>query len=119
MSEDFGDKTEAPTPRRRQEAREQGNIARSTDLTASAIIIGTMMLLNSYGKGVVNALQNLLKEMLSSNSLNDWSEGSLFTALARGFMSAGLALMPIFVGVMVIAIVINVLQVGLVLNGKR
>ena len=27
MAEDFGDKTEAPTPRRRQEAREQGQIA--------------------------------------------------------------------------------------------
>ena len=29
MAEDFGDKTEAPTPRRRQEAREEGNIARA------------------------------------------------------------------------------------------
>ena len=36
MAEDDGDKTEAPTPRRRQEAREQGNIARSPDLTAAA-----------------------------------------------------------------------------------
>ena len=34
MAEDNGDKTEAPTPRRRQEALEQGNVARSQDLSA-------------------------------------------------------------------------------------
>ena len=65
MAEDFGDKTEAPTPRRRMEAREQGNIARSPDLTAAALIIAAMLMLNWYGNGVVAALHALMKELLS------------------------------------------------------
>ena len=36
MAEEMGDKAEAPTPRRRQEAREQGNIARSEVLLRQA-----------------------------------------------------------------------------------
>ena len=35
MAESFADKTEAPTPRRRQEAREEGNVTRSADLSSA------------------------------------------------------------------------------------
>ena len=56
MAEDMGDKTEAPTPKRRAEAREQGNIARSPDLTAAAVILGLLMMLDWYGPGLVGAL---------------------------------------------------------------
>ena len=33
-----GEKTEAPTPRRLQEAREAGQVARSQDMTAAAML---------------------------------------------------------------------------------
>ena len=45
MAEDQGDKTEAATPRRRQEARDEGNIARSPDLTAAVLLVGILLLL--------------------------------------------------------------------------
>jgi len=45
MAEDFGDKTEAATPRRRQEAREEGNVARSPDLVAALLLVGMFVLL--------------------------------------------------------------------------
>ena len=64
MAEDNGDKTEAPTPRRRQEALEQGNVARSQDLSAAVLIISVMMLLNWYGPGLVSALKAIVQEML-------------------------------------------------------
>jgi flagellar biosynthetic protein FlhB len=64
MADDNGDKTEAPTPRRRQEAREQGNIARSADLTAAVLLITIIFLLDWYGPGLVNALKTIMVEML-------------------------------------------------------
>ncbi|HEX3357476.1 MAG TPA: EscU/YscU/HrcU family type III secretion system export apparatus switch protein, partial [Tepidisphaeraceae bacterium] len=70
MSEDNGDKTESPTPRRRAEAREQGNIARSPDLTASVVILGLMMMLKWYGGGLVNALKTLMAEVLGGHVLD-------------------------------------------------
>jgi len=119
MAEDAGDKTEAPTPRRRQEAREQGNIPRSADLTAAAVVLGTMVMLNWYGRGMVGALKDLMSEMLSSQSLSDWSTGSALVGLVRAFIAAGIAMAPVFAGVMVIAIAVNLAQVGLVFTGKR
>ena len=44
MADDYGDKTEDPTPRKRQEAREQGKVARSRDLATAVLIIGSMVL---------------------------------------------------------------------------
>jgi flagellar biosynthetic protein FlhB len=117
MAEDTGDKTEAPTPRRRQEAREQGNIARSPDLTAAVLLIGMLMLLKSFGPGLVQALKTLLEEMLKS--VRDVDGATVGAQLLRGLSTAGRSLAPMFVGVCILAIVINLLQVGLFFNTKR
>jgi len=119
MSEDMGDKTEAPTPRRRQEAREQGNIARSPDLTAAVLLIGMLMLMKNFGGGLVTALQTLVAEMLGQASLADTSGVTIGNQLLGGLGAAGKALAPMFIGVVIIAIVINLLQVGFFLNTKR
>jgi len=43
------EKTEAPTPRRREEARKEGRIPRSTELTTSFVLLGAALLLNVAG----------------------------------------------------------------------
>jgi len=65
MAEDKGDKTEAPTPRRRQEAIEQGNIARSVDLTAAMLLVGITILLSLSGARIIEALRKLVESGLS------------------------------------------------------
>ena len=62
-------KTEAPTPKRREQAREQGNIARSQDLTAAVVILGLMFMLKWYGPSLVKALQTLMREVFSGRVL--------------------------------------------------
>lgn len=43
MAEDMGERTEDPTPKRKQESREQGQVAKSSDLAAvSLLFIGTV-----------------------------------------------------------------------------
>ena len=118
MAEDAGDKTEAPTPRRRTEGREQGNIVRSHDLAASAVIIGLLLMLKWYGPGLVNALKTLMAELLSSDVLGDNHIDNLFTTLLRG--DAGRpALVPLLVGALFIAVLVNVLQVGFYFGTQR
>jgi flagellar biosynthetic protein FlhB len=119
MAEDMGDKTEEPTPRRRLEAREQGNIPRSPDLTAAVLLIGMLMLLKNFGPGLVAALKALLQEMLSDASLADVSGTQVGPQILRGLTIAAKALAPMFVGVIILAIVVNVLQVGLIFNTKK
>ena len=119
MAEDFGDKTEAPTPRRREEAREQGQFARSTDLTAAAMLLGFLLLMNSYGPGLVKALQALMTELLSADSLSELKTDLVGPTLVRALVVAGGAVAPLLVGAVVIAIVVNLAQVGFFFSGKR
>jgi len=47
--EDYQDRTEQPTPKRRAEAREKGQIARSRDLNASLVLLTGILLLSWWG----------------------------------------------------------------------
>src|SRR5215213_1670102 len=116
MAEDFGDKTEAPTPRRRQEAREQGNVARSQDLTSAVLLLGMLMLLNWFGSGIVQALRTLMGRMLSPQSMSDFNPNNAAWGFGQALMQMGGAMAPLFVGAVLLAIVVNMAQVGLNLN---
>ena len=119
MAEDQGDKTEAPTPRRRQEAREQGNVARSQDLTVALILLGMMLMLHSTGPKLVDALKTLVRDMLSPDSLSDLSASSAGGGMLRAVHSVGVAMAPLLLGVVLVAVVGNLAQVGFNFNPAR
>ncbi len=62
-ADEAGEKTEQPTPRRRQEAAEQGNVPRSTDLTAAIVLLGGLLLLNSFGPRMLERTLILTREL--------------------------------------------------------
>ena len=119
MAEDQGDKTEAPTPRRRQEAREQGNVARSPDVNAALILLGVMILLHATGPRMVEILKALVHDMLSPESLSNFNSASAGGGLLHACYSAGAAMAPLLGGVVLIAIVGNVAQVGFLFNPAK
>lgn len=119
MPEDFGDKTEAPTPRRRTEAREQGNIARSPDIVAAALLIGVMYTLNATGGSLVRALRSLMTYVMSADMLSASASGDAWHTCAMAAKAIGLALAPVLIVAMGVAIIANVLQVGLFFSTKR
>src|SRR4051794_7175537 len=119
MAEDMGDKTEAPTPRRRAEARDQGNIARSPDLTAAVVILGLMFMLKWYGPDLVKALKLLMEEVLSGRVLGDSNQDNLFALVLRLVMVIVRAMAPLMIGAVIIAVLINLMQVGLFFSTRR
>ena len=119
MADDFGDKTEAPTPRKRQEARDQGKVARSRDLGTAVVIVGSMLLLKSYGFDLVWMLRSLVDEMLGPDAMAETDPSIALGTTVRATMDMGMALAPVLVGIVLILVLADVLQVGLVFNSKR
>lgn len=119
MAEETGDKTEAPTPRRRQQAAEQGRVARSQDLVAAALVVGSMLLLKSYGGRLVKALEALVREMLGAASLSDFRSRGAVEDLGRSLVMMGQAMLPLLAGLLLIGVVCNALQVGLKFNPAK
>jgi flagellar biosynthetic protein FlhB len=113
-----GDKTEAPTPRRRQEAREQGNVARSPDLSAAVLVIGGLYLLKFFGGGIIKTLKELVADTLGQTAFARPSH-DVGQFMVRAIAAAGWACAPLLVGGIVLAIAVNVAQSGLVFSTAR
>ncbi len=119
MAEESEDKTEAPTPRRREEAREQGQVVRSQDLIAAAMILGFLLLLQGFGPGLIGALRAITERLLSPELFSNVRSGPFEPAAAHLLGNVGVALLPIMLGAMLLGVIMNVAQVGFLISAER
>lgn len=120
MAEDNDqDKTEDPTPRRRQEAREEGNVPRSQDLASAALITGLLITLLMFGGRLLWSLRGIANQMLGAEELGRHNTGDLWPTLAGVVQGLAGGIAPIFVAVVLLAVLANVLQTGLVFSPKK
>ena len=114
-----GEKTEKPTARRLAKAREEGQVAKSTDLNGALILGAAFMAFSFYGSYAGSILMGLMQNILgnpyqlgeasTSRVLNIVQElGGIYLSLAG----------PIFAVVTVAALASNIMQVGFNLTGK-
>lgn len=62
MSEELGEKTEAPTPKRRQDAIDKGDVLRSKEFATAAVVLGGCLWLAFLGPALVQALKGVMVE---------------------------------------------------------
>jgi len=85
------DRTEAPTPRRRQEARGRGQVARSHDLTAAMLLLAGFVSIRLLGPPLWHSLLLILESALSSDSAHDQDDLYPFVLSAALELSKRLA----------------------------
>jgi len=66
MADDFGDKTEDATPKKRQEARDDGKIPKSQELSVALLLLGAALVLTTIVPGVASKLMEMMGSSLSS-----------------------------------------------------
>src|SRR5687768_3923612 len=119
MAEDDQEKTEAPTARRREEARDNGQVARSADLTSAALLLGILLIMNSFGGELIKSLSLLMAKLLSNESMLNLDPAALRTDLAAPLIAVAQAAAPLLLGGLVITVIANLLQVGIFFNPQR
>src|SRR3979409_2135877 len=109
-----GEKTEKATPKRREEARKKGQVARSQDLNGAVIMLAGLVTLGITGPSTAQRLGDGLSAALRAGAGRDpvtqATVGDLMMASGR---SAALCLAPVGGACAAAAIVVSVLQVGL------
>lgn len=110
------DKTEEPTPKKLKEAREKGQIAKSVDLTSSIILMGATVILivlssfyYEYGRAFINQSFRLINK-------NELSYKSIMSIVLFMIKNGFIASMPIILTVMILGIISNIAQIGLVIS---
>ena len=115
----MAEKTEAPTPRRLQEARDRGQVARSHELnTAFALLIGVWLLLGP-GQSLWQNLGAVLREAFAGIAVMDITDVWLRQRVYSGIVTLSGPLIQIFSGLLVIGVTVTLAQTGLLWASKR
>jgi len=117
MAEDQENKTEPATPRRRQEARDSGQVARSQDLTSACLLLVGLLMLSAMSQSIVGALTAVMKGMLGNDFYGTPSEVAVTSFRISGPHLLR-AVAPILLTVAGAAILVTGLQVGFHVSTK-
>src|SRR5205823_14459646 len=82
-------KTEKATPKRRNEARKQGRVPRSTDVNSAAVLFGAFAALILLGPTLLDEFEALLHDGLARTADSESLGGLLGFALVRFAKIAG------------------------------
>jgi flagellar biosynthetic protein FlhB len=111
-SEMGGERTEEPSQRRLQEARERGQIPRSRELTNFATMIGGSAALVAIGGSLTARLSQMMRKGLSIDAQTLRDTDSMAASLGDAGVSAVLALMPVFGALVALVLLASVLLGG-------
>jgi flagellar biosynthesis protein FlhB len=107
------DKTEKATPKKRREARQKGQVARSQDVNGAAVLLASVLALSAFGPGTWRRMEEatigILDLIKHPDVVESSSIGDVFMT-AGGHAFAGAA--PIVLVCAIAGVMASVLQVG-------
>jgi flagellar biosynthetic protein FlhB len=110
-SEMGGERTEEPSQRRLQEARERGQIPRSRELTNFASMTGGSVALVAIGGTAASQLAQMMRRSLSVDYRALRNTDSMSASLGDACMSALTAVLPVF-GALVVMVLLASVALG-------
>lgn len=119
MAEDMGEKTELPTDHRRSEAREKGQVARSTDLSAAVLMTAVVILMILFAQPLIEGMIALMRHSLSEETLGAGiTPARLRPDITLTFAEAARLTAPIMALMVLVATLAMIHQVGFKLSMK-
>ena len=110
MAEDLGEKTEDPTPRKLQKARDEGQIAKSTDMASAMTLAAVTLILWVFATPSLDRLGRLLRGSLE-NAGRDVSDGH-GSMIANAAEVGLVVLVPLIIAAWIAAYLSHLWQVG-------
>lgn len=107
-----GEKTEKATPKKRQDTRKKGQVAKSQDVNTAIILFSVFLFLSFSGPYLKNIVLSIYKVVFQEFLLLELTEQNLQTIIMTLLKELVLFLGPIMIVAMVAAIAANYLQVG-------
>ncbi len=99
------EKTEEATPKRKEKAREEGQVPRSKELTTTAVLLAGSVGLLLFGGLLANSLLSILRFNFHLEREEIYDVNSMFRHLGDSFGEAIFSLLPFFATVLIAAIV--------------
>ncbi len=107
-----GEKTEEATPKRKQEARQKGQVVKSQEFNSALVLLAGFMALNSFFPYMYSEVFQMCRTMLSTLSRADLTVKSLIEIFQQVAIVGAKVVLPILGTVMIAGLTANYLQVG-------
>ncbi|UUZ95712.1 flagellar biosynthesis protein FlhB [Paenibacillus sp. P25] len=112
------EKTESATPKKRQEARKKGQVAKSMDLPAAFILFFSFLSFFLFGGFMNEHLMMMFKSIFYDFLLMNVTVENTQRLFKKLMYEMLLTLGPIFLICMVVAVLSNYLQIGFLITGE-
>ncbi len=112
MAEQDSDRSEAATQHKLDEARKKGSVAKSNDVTATAILAALVAAIYGSGWESMRSALRMQQLMLGQSSRLDWSVDGMAGWLGQLVVGMLTLLAPLFLALAIVAILANVAQTG-------
>ena len=118
MADDYSERTEEPTEQRLRKAREEGQVARSVELSTAAILVAATLFFSLSGSYLFHRLGALfINQLQFDRKVMDKAEllpAIFFQSIIDGFVM----ILPIMVLLAVVALLSTVMSGGLIFSPK-
>lgn len=116
--EQFQERTEKATPRRRRKAREEGKVARSQELNSAVILCLGTVTIYFVGPLLITQLRQFMTHIFNEAPRMAADFDSILALFSSNILTFFFLMGPILIILVLIAYGINVLQVGILFTGK-
>ena len=106
------ERTEQATPKRLQEMREKGQVAKSREVPSVAILIASLLIFYFLGSAMIRDFMDLMKWAFANSAHFEIQSGNLNWLLLELFRRALKIVAPMFIVLVAVGLLSNLLQVG-------
>ncbi len=112
------ERTEQATSHRRDEAREKGQVARSTEIVSVSILVACLIYFYFGAAGFLENIMDLMSSGFRDVNVNDLTPSSLTSLISNYIFKGFVILFPLMLTVLVAAVLGNVLQIGVMFSSE-
>ncbi|WP_195573191.1 flagellar biosynthesis protein FlhB [Paenibacillus sp. 1001270B_150601_E10] len=112
------EKTEKATPKKRQESRQKGQVAKSQELPGAGILTLTFASLLLLGGFFKDRIISMFSDPLSHRMGMDLTLNNIMDYFSQLFIQFLIIMAPIFIVVMIVGAVMNYIQIGFLFTGE-
>ena len=119
MADSSGDKKHLATDKKRRQAREEGQVVKSQDLTSAGLLLAALATLWMFGKPAAEYLGSAIEDSLSLHRIGNLSPVDASNWLLSYSGRLGAAAAPMLVAMFVAGVLVNLVQTGFLLSTNK
>jgi len=111
--ESFEEKSEEPSEKRRQDAREKGTVAKSTEVNSVLVLMASMAILRILSPWIYHRLSALFISIFTMVGNPPQDMDSLVRLMRETVIELGIIVLPVIGTIMLVGVFANFIQIGL------